>query len=416
MAIKSFVTSLLTIRYRTSANPVASEGSSFLLKYLDSAATTPVRPEVLEVMMPFFSQNFGNPSSIYPLADLSKSAIDAARKQIASVLNCRPREVVFTSGGTEADNAALKGAVANRERSQEAKSIIVSSIEHDAILRAAEALGRSAADVQVTVVPVDKYGLVDPEVVADHVDKYTALVSVMLVNNEVGTIQNIARISELVKVKSKSQGGSVLIHTDAVQAAGKLSLDVDKLGVDMLSLSAHKINGPKGVGALYIRRHSGVDPFQDGGGQEGGMRSGTENVPGIAGFGKALELAEAERLENWDRWTSMKSKIVESLIERVDGIVFNGHPSQSIPSIVNFHVPGIEAEPVLVRLGMQGISASSGSACSTSSMEPSHVLTAMGLDSEDAIGAIRVSFGGVSDDGEVPVDSIVDSINALRTK
>jgi cysteine desulfurase len=387
-----------------------------LLKYLDSAATTPVRPEVLEVMMPFFSQNFGNPSSIYPLADLSKSAIDAARKQIASVLNCRPREVVFTSGGTEADNAALKGAVANRERSQEAKSIIVSSIEHDAILRAAEALGRSAADVQVTVVPVDKYGLVDPEVVADHVDKYTALVSVMLVNNEVGTIQNIARISELVKVKSKSQGGSVLIHTDAVQAAGKLSLDVDKLGVDMLSLSAHKINGPKGVGALYIRRHSGVDPFQDGGGQEGGMRSGTENVPGIAGFGKALELAEAERLENWDRWTSMKSKIVESLIERVDGIVFNGHPSQSIPSIVNFHVPGIEAEPVLVRLGMQGISASSGSACSTSSMEPSHVLTAMGLDSEDAIGAIRVSFGGVSDDGEVPVDSIVDSINALRTK
>ncbi len=411
--IRSFVTSLLTVRSRTSANPVAFEGTSPLLNYLDSAATTPVRPEVLEVMLPFFSQNFGNPSSIYPLADLSKSAIDAARKQISNVLNCRPREVVFTSGGTEADNAALKGVIANRERSQEVKSIIVSSIEHDAILRAAEALGRSAADVQVTVVPVDKYGLVDPEVVAGHVDKYTALVSVMLVNNEVGTIQNIARISELVKAKSKSKGGSVLIHTDAVQAAGKLSLDVDKLGVDMLSLSAHKINGPKGVGALYIRRHSGVRPFQDGGGQEGGMRSGTENVPAIVGFGKALELAEAERLGNWERWTSMKSKIVESLAERVDGIVFNGHPSKSVPSIINFHVPGIEAEPVLVRLGMQGISASSGSACSTSSMEPSHVLTAMGLDSEDAIGAIRLSFGKNSDIANFPIDEIIESINSF---
>jgi cysteine desulfurase len=385
-----------------------------VLNYLDNAATTPVRPEVLEAMLPYFTESFGNPSSIYPLADLSKNAIDVARRQVAGVLNCRPREVIFTSGGTEADNAALKGAIASRERSQEIKSIVVSSIEHDAILKAAEALGRSPAEVQVKVVPVDDNGLVDPEVVARHVDKHTVLVSVMLVNNEVGTIQNISKISELVKAKAKSCGGSVLIHTDAVQGAGKLSLDVDELGVDMLSLSAHKINGPKGVGALYIRRHSGVKPFQDGGGQEGGMRSGTENVPGIVGFGKALDLAESERPANWKHWTEMKAKIVESLVERVESVTFNGHPSQSVPSIVNFHVPGIEAEPVLVRLGMQGIAASSGSACSTSSIEPSHVLTAMGISSEDAIGAVRLSFGSGQGTDDLPIDQLVDSVNSLR--
>jgi len=385
------------------------------LNYLDNAATTPVRPEVLEAMLPYFSENFGNPSSIYPLADLSKFAIDTARKQVAAVLNCRPREVVFTSGGTEADNAALKGAIASSERSHEMKSIVVSAIEHDAVLRAAEALSHGPAEVKVHVIPVDRHGLVDPEAVAMHVDEHTVLVSVMLVNNEVGTIQNIAEISKLAKEKAKSHGGDVLIHTDAVQAAGKLSLDVDELGVDMLSLSAHKINGPKGVGALYVRRWSGIKPFQDGGGQEGGMRSGTENVPGIVGFGKAIELAEEERHDNWVRWAEMKSTIAESLAERVDGVVFNGHPIQSVPSIVNFHVPGIEAEPVLVRLGMQGIAASSGSACSMSSMEPSHVLTAMGISSEDAIGALRLSFGRGQGKDDLPIEELIDSVNSLRT-
>ena len=385
-----------------------------MLKYLDNAATTPVRPEVLKAMLPYFSENFGNPSSIYPLADVSKNGIDVARRQVASVLNCRPREVVFTSGGTEADNAALKGAITSRDGSHPIKSIVVSSIEHDAVLRAAESLNRSPAEVNVQIVPVDKDGLVDPEAVARQVNRSTVLVSVMLVNNEVGTIQNIAKISELVKAKAKSYGGDVLVHTDAVQAAGKLSLDVDELGIDMLSLSAHKINGPKGVGALYVRRWADVKPFQDGGGQEGGMRSGTENVPGIVGFGKAMELAETDRHDNWARWVEMKSIVVESLAERVDGVVFNGHPSQSVPSIVNFHVPGIEAEPVLVRLGMQGIAASSGSACSTASMEPSHVLTAMGISSEDAIGAIRLSFGNGQDVKDLPIDELVESINRLR--
>lgn len=386
------------------------------MSYLDNAATTPVRPEVLEAMLPFFSENFGNPSSIYPLADVSKSAIDLARRQVANALNCRPREVVFTSGGTEADNAALKGAVLNRQRSHPTKSIVVSSIEHDAVLRAAESLKRNLAEVEVRVVPVDKSGLVDPEVVARHVTENTVLVSVMLVNNEVGTIQNIAKISELAKARAKSLEAEVLVHTDAVQAAGKLSLDVEELRVDMLSLSAHKINGPKGVGALYIRRSSGVEPVQDGGGQEGGMRSGTENVPGIVGFGKAIELAETERQDNWTRWTAMKAKIIASLAERVDGVVFNGHPTESVPSIVNFHVPGIEAEPVLVKLGLRGISASSGSACSTASVEPSHVLTAMGIDSEDAIGALRLSFGIGQDEGDLPIDEIIDAVNSLRYK
>jgi cysteine desulfurase len=386
-----------------------------VLNYLDNAATTPVRPEVLEEMLPYFSENFGNPSSIYPLADVSKSAVDNARRQVASVLNCRPREVVFTSGGTEADNAALKGAIASVERSLEPKSIIVTSIEHDAVLQAAESLGRGPSGIDVKVVSVNEYGLVDPEEVARHVNKYTVLISVMLVNNEVGTIQNVARISELVKAKADARGGNVLVHTDAVQAAGKLSLDVEMLGVDMLSLSAHKINGPKGVGALYIRRHSGVRPFQDGGGQEGGMRSGTENVPGIVGFGKAIELAESERHSNWDRWVEMKSRVVESLAERVEGVVFNGHPTESVPSIVNFHVPGIEAEPVLVRLGIRGIAASSGSACSTSSMEPSHVLTAMGISSEDAIGSLRLSFGRGQGADDLPIEELIESVNSLRT-
>jgi cysteine desulfurase len=386
-----------------------------VLNYLDNAATTPVRSEVLEEMLPYFTENFGNPSSIYPLADLSKSAIDKARRQVAVVLNCRPREVVFTSGGTEADNAALKGAIGGVERSAEPQSIIITSIEHDAVIQAAESLGQGPSDIDVKVVPVNEFGLVDPEEVARHVNKYTVLVSVMLVNNEVGTIQNVARISDLVKAKAKDRGGNVLVHTDAVQAAGKLSLDVETLGVDMLSLSAHKINGPKGVGALYIRRDSGVKPFQEGGGQEGGMRSGTENVPGIVGFGKAIELAEAERHDNWDRWAEMKSRVVESLAERVEGVVFNGHPTQSVPSIVNFHVPGIEAEPVLVRLGMQGIAASSGSACSTSSMKPSHVLTAMGINSEDAIGALRLSFGRGQGTEDLPIEELIESVNSLRS-
>jgi len=385
-----------------------------LLNYLDNAATTPVRPEVLEAMLPYFTDKYGNPSSIYPLADVSKDGVDQARRQLANVLNCRPREVIFTSGGTEADNAALKGTVSSLDRSHPIKSIVVSAVEHDAVLRTAESLGQSFAEVRIKVVPVDEHGLVDPEQVARRVDKDTVLVSVMYVNNEVGTIQNIARISELVKAEAKSRGRDVLVHTDAVQAAGKLSLDVDALGVDMLSLSAHKINGPKGVGALYIRKGIGVKPFQDGGGQEGGMRSGTENVPGIVGFGKAMELAEAERNDNWVQWAEMKSNLVESLAERIDGVIFNGHPSQSVPSIVNFHVPGIEAEPVLVRLGMQGISASSGSACTTSSMEPSHVLTAMGINSEDAIGAIRLSFGRVQETVDLPIDVLVDSVNSLR--
>jgi cysteine desulfurase len=414
LAMKFFTMSLPTSKNRASSRTAAPEATIPLLNYLDNAATTPVRPEVLEAMLPYFSDNFGNPSSIYPLADVSKSAIDIARRQVATVLNCRPREVVFTSGGTEADNAALKGAIASRDRSHPIKSIVVSSIEHDAVLATAEALNRSPAEVMVSVVPVDKHGLVDPEAVARQVNKHTVLVSVMMVNNEVGTIQNIAKISELVKAKAKSRGGDVLVHTDAVQAAGKLSLDVEELGVDMLSLSAHKINGPKGVGALYVRRWSGVKPFQDGGGQEGGMRSGTENVPGIVGFGKAIELAEDERHDNWARWTEMKSRVVESLAERVEGIIFNGHPTQSVPSIVNFHVPGIEAEPVLVRLGMQGIAASSGSACSTSSMEPSHVLTAMGISSEDAIGALRLSFGRGQRTDDLPIEQLIESMNSVR--
>ena len=363
---------------------------------MDHAATTPVRPEVMEAMLPYFAEKFGNPSSLYALAQEARDAVDEARQRVAGVLHCRESEVVFTSGGTESDNAAIKGVAAAMRGS--GRHIITTAIEHHAIIHPCEQLEREG--FAVTYVPVDEHGRVGPQAVADAVTDETFLVSIMMANNEVGTVQDIAAISAAVRKRARGLDRTVAIHTDAVQAAGKLSLNVDKLGVDLLSLSAHKVHGPKGVGVLYVRRGTPIEPLIAGGGQERQRRSGTENVPGIVGAGVAFELAEAERDEFNRKCTRLRDMIIEGVMERVPDAKLNGHPVQRLSNNVNFSFPGVEGEPVLVALDFAGICASSGSACSSASVEPSHVLIAMGLDADLAVGSVRLTLGKDSTEAE----------------
>lgn len=379
--------------------------------YLDHAATTPVRPEVLDAMLPYFSQAFGNPSSLYAIAGESRNAIDEARARVASVLNCRTSEVVFTGGGTEADNMAIKGVASTFD---EPADIIISDVEHHAVIHAAEQLERDGH--HVISVPVDQYGIVDPANVASYLGYRNAVISIMYANNEVGAVNNISEISRLVKQHGAEQGTTVVMHTDAVQASGKLSLDVKTLGVDFLSLSAHKIHGPKGVGVLYARRGVKIDPLIAGGGQERQRRSGTENVPGIVGMGVAIVLAENERLQFCEDTRGLRDRFLAAVTERVSGVVINNHPQHSLPHIAHISIPGLEGEPMLLGLDFKGICASSGSACSSASIEPSHVLLAMGMSHELAQGSLRFSFGKDSnqDDVEYTVNALSDVVDQLR--
>ncbi len=381
------------------------------LIYLDHAATTPVRPEVLDAMLPYFSQAFGNPSSLYAIAGESRNAIDEARARVASVLNCRTSDVVFTGGGTEADNMAIKGVASTFD---EPADIIISDVEHHAVIHAAEQLERDGH--HVISVPVDQYGIVDPGDVASYLGDSDAVVSIMYANNEVGTVNDISEISRLVKQHGAEQGTTVVMHTDAVQASGKLPLDVKTLGVDFLSLSAHKIHGPKGVGVLYARRGVKIDPLIAGGGQERQRRSGTENVPGIVGMGVALVLAENERLEFCEHTRGLRDRFLAAVTERVSGVVINNHPQHSLPHIAHISIPGLEGEPMLLGLDFKGICASSGSACSSASIEPSHVLLAMGMSHELAQGSLRFSFGkdSTQDDVEYSVNALADVVDQLR--
>lgn len=381
------------------------------LIYLDHAATTPVRHEVLDAMLPYFSQAFGNPSSLYAIAGESRNAIDEARARVASVLNCRTSEVVFTGGGTEADNMAIKGVASTFD---EPSDIIISDVEHHAVIHAAEQLERDGH--HVISVPVDQYGIVDPADVASSLGDRDAVVSIMYANNEVGTVNDISEISRLVKQHGAEQGTTVVMHTDAVQASGKLTLDVKTLGVDFLSLSAHKIHGPKGVGVLYARRGVKIDPLIAGGGQERQRRSGTENVPGIVGMGVALVLAENERLQFCEHTRGLRDRFLAAVTERVSGVVINNHPQRSLPHIAHISIPGLEGEPMLLGLDFKGICASSGSACSSASIEPSHVLLAMGMSHELAQGSLRFSFGKDStrDDVEYSVNALANVVDQLR--
>lgn len=359
------------------------------LVYLDHSATTPVREEVLDAMMPYFSESYGNPSSIYTLAQESRKAVDDAREIVARVLNARMSEIVFTSGGTESDNAALKGVAFALKHL--GNHIIISSIEHHAVLHTCHQLEQFG--FEVTYLPVDEYGRVDPEGVRQAITDKTILVSVMLANNEIGTIEPVAEIARVVKEEAKDRKQTIMVHTDAVQGAGFLDLDVKKLGVDLMSLSAHKFYGPKGVGLLYIKRGTPFEPQNMGGGQERQRRSGTENVPGIVGMGEALRLANDEREEVSERCTRLRDMVIESITEQVDHVHLNGHPTQRLPNNVNMSFEDVEGEPILLGLDFAGIYASSGSACSSASLEPSHVLLAIGLQADLAQGSLRITLG-----------------------
>ena len=357
--------------------------------YMDHAATTPVRPEVMEAMLPYFTHRFGNASSLYTLAQESRRAVDEARESVARVLGCRTSEVVFTSGGSESDNTALKGAASALK--QTGNHIITTSIEHHAILHTCQYLEDTG--FRVTYLPVDRDGLVDTEDVLKAVTDETILVSVMLANNEIGTIQPVADMARGVKEIAKKLGRTIVFHTDAVQAAGFMDIDVNALGVDMLSLSSHKFYGPKGVGVLYVRRSTPFTPQQFGGAQERQRRAGTENVPGIVGTAVALRLASEERESSSEHCLRLRDSLVQGIQERIERVHLNGHATLRLPNNVNFSFDGVEGEPILLGLDFAGTAASSGSACTSGALEPSHVLLALGLPADLAQASLRLTLG-----------------------
>lgn len=371
--------------------------SSGNIIYLDHSATTPVRPEVLEAMLPHFSLGFGNPSSIYTIGQEARKAVDDAREQAAGVLGARMSEIVFTSGGTESDNAALKGAAFALRHT--GSHIITTAIEHHAVLHTCHQLEQFGFNV--TYVPVDEYGIVDPQSIARAVTDETVLVSVMMANNEIGTIQPVAEIARIVKAEAQRRSRTIVMHTDAVQAAGFLDINARALGVDLMSLSAHKIYGPKGVGLLYVKRGTPFEAQNAGGGQERQRRSGTENVPGIVGMSEALRLAASERERVAANCLRLRDKLIGGIFDSIDRVHLNGHPTQRLPNNVNISFEDIEGEPVLLGLDFAGVCASSGSACSSASLEPSHVLLAIRRSPELAQGSLRITLGRDNTDEDV---------------
>ena len=380
------------------------------LIYLDHAATTPVREEVLSAMLPYFSGVFGNPSSFYTIAQEARKAVDDSREIVARVLGARMSEIVLTSGGTESDNTALKG-VAFGMRTV-GNHIITTTIEHHAVLHTCHQLEQFG--FEVTYLPVDEYGLVDPDDVGRAITDQTILVSVMLANNEIGTVEPLSDISRVVKDEAVRRGQNITMHTDAVQAAGFLDLDVGLLGVDLLSLSAHKFYGPKGVGALYVRRGTPFEPLQMGGGQERQRRSGTENVPGVVGLAEALRLATQERESEAMHAVRLRDKVVAGIRDTIELAHLNGHPTRRLPNNVSVSFEGVEGEPVLLGLDFAGICASSGSACSSASLEPSHVLLAIGRSADVAQGSLRITLG--RDNTEDDVDYLLSVLPGVVGK
>ncbi len=372
--------------------------------YLDYAATTPTHPEVVRAMLPYFTDAFGNPSSIYSYGQEAKGAIEEARTKVASLIGARDGEIVFTSGGTEADNFALKGvAFANENKGNH---IITSSIEHHAVIETCKFLERRG--FSVTYLPVDEYGLVATGDVRRAITDKTILISVMHANNEVGTVEPIAEIGKIARE------AGIYFHADAVQTAGHIPVDVNELGVDLLSMSAHKLYGPKGVGALYIRKGTKLVAFMHGGEQEKRRRASTENVPGIVGFGKTVELAQQEMSEEAERLTCLRDQLIDGLLERIDHTRLNGHPIMRLPNNVNVSVDYVEGESMLLNLDLEGICASTGSACSSSSLEPSHVLLAMGLSHEQAHGSLRFSLGKWTTEEEI--EQVLDVLPSVVAK
>jgi len=372
--------------------------------YLDYACTTPADPAVVQAMIPYFHDAFGNPSAIYSYGQEAKSAIEKARSTIASLIGARDEEIVFTSGGTEADNFALKGvAFANQKKGNH---IITSAIEHHAVLESCKFLSKMG--FKITYLPVDHFGLVNPDDVEKAITDKTILISVMHANNEVGTIQPIAEISRIARE------AGVYLHTDAVQTAGHIPADVNELGVDLLSISAHKLYGPKGVGALYIRKGTKLMTFMHGGGQERGRRASTENVPGIVGFGQAAELVQPELDVEMIRLTNLRDILITGILNKIDRIHLNGHPVKRLPNNVNISVEFVEGESMCLNMDMAGICASTGSACSSASLEASHVLLAMGLDPVQAHGSLRFTLGKWTTEEEI--NKVLEVLPRIVTK
>lgn len=374
--------------------------------YLDHAATTYVKPEVFDAMKPYFCEHFGNASSIYSIGRESKKAVEEAREKVAKAIGAQPREIYFTGSGSEADNWALKGIAAAYKK--KGNHIITSLIEHPAILNTCKYL--EGEGFEVTYLPVDEDGLIAVEDVRNSIKESTILISIMFANNEIGTIQQIEEIGAIAREKG------VLFHTDAVQAVGNIPIDVEKLNVDLLSLSAHKFYGPKGIGALYIKKGVKIASLIHGGQQERGKRASTENIPSIVGLGKAIELATKNMEEYNNKIISLREKTIEGLMAKVPYIKLNGHRTQRLPGNVNISFQFIEGESLLLMLDMKGICGSSGSACSSGSLDPSHVLLAVGLSHEIAHGSLRLSFGdeNTEEDVECLLEEIPNIVSRLR--
>ncbi|NLI91810.1 MAG: cysteine desulfurase NifS [Peptococcaceae bacterium] len=352
--------------------------------YLDHSATTPVDPQVAELMMTYFLEYYGNPSSVHFFGRQVRKALEEARSQVASLINANPAEITFTSGGTEADNLAIQGAA--RARSKKGKHLITTAIEHHAVLDTMEFLAKNG--YELTILPVDEEGIISVEELKKAIRPDTILISVMHANNEVGSIQPVEEIGKIAREKD------ILFHVDAVQSLGKLPIDVKAMNVDLLTVSSHKIYGPKGVGALYVRKGVKISPLVFGGSQERKLRSGTENAPGIIGFGKACELAGQRMEEENKELVRLRDKLMDGIISRIDKVKINGPlGDKRLPNNVNVSINFVEGESLLLSLDMLGIAASSGSACTSGSLDPSHVLLAMGLSHEVAHGSLRLSLG-----------------------
>ena len=369
--------------------------------YFDNAATTPVREEVLQEILPYFREYYGNASSIYSIAKESKKALEAARAKVAAAIGATPDEIYFTAGGSESDNMALRGVV--NASKKEKKHIITTKIEHHAILHTAEFLETKGVDV--TYLNVDEFGKISLEELENAICPETVLISIMFANNEIGTIQPIAEIGEIAKKHG------VLFHTDAVQAVGHVPIDVEKLQVDLLSMSGHKLGAPKGIGAIYIRKGTRISPLIFGGAQEKKLRAGTENIAGIVGLGKAAELAVAEMEETTKKLIALRDKLIHGILESIPDSRLNGHPTDRLPGNCNISFSYIEGESLLLLLDALGIAASSGSACTSGSLDPSHVLMAIGLPHEIAHGSLRLTID--RENTEEQVDFILEKLPGL---
>lgn len=373
--------------------------------YLDNAATTKVWDEVVEAMLPYFTEYFGNPSSLHLFAREAGKGLDTARAQVAKALNAKPEEIIFTGGGSESDNMVLRGIPEAYKK--KGKHVITSAVEHHAVLHTLEAMEKEGR-VEVTYLPVDEYGMVTAEQVEKAIRPDTVLVSIMFANNEVGTIMPIEQIGETCKKHG------VLFHTDAVQAVGHVPVDVEKMHIDLLSLSGHKFHGPKGVGALYVRKGVRIPALILGGAQERRKRAGTENVPGIVGMGKAIELATAELEDNAAKMKVLRDRLIFGIPARIPDVKLNGHPTERLPNNVNFSIRFIEGESILLMLDLNGIAASSGSACTSGSLDPSHVLLAMGLSHEVAHGSLRLTLSEFTTPEEI--DYVLDTLPPIVEK